>query len=248
MLIKKKQFKKLVSFCLEAIFPKTCLNCGWEGAWLCDNCRMIFSYKTVQLCPGCRQESRWGRVCADCRQGSLAAVLSAFDYNQKLAAEMIKACKYRFAATVGQDMGRLLSEFVKNYLTITERQAGGCPRWVDNFKNLLIIPVPLSKKRRNWRGFNQASILANVLAESFNMEVNETGLKRLRYDKPQAKLKAEQRQGNVSGVFSWQGQDLGGRGVLLIDDVVTTGATLNSAAKELKNAGSGVVVGLTFAG
>jgi len=109
------------------------------------------------------------------------------------------------------------------------------------------MPVPLSKKRLKWRGFNQAEIIANILADNFKLEIDAKNLKRIKNTKPQAKLNERERRNNLADCFSWLGDKLNGRNIILVDDVATTGSTLNECAKVLKQAGASEVWGLVVA-
>lgn len=109
-----------------------------------------------------------------------------------------------------------------------------------------LIPIPLSKKRLRWRGFNQAELLARELAAAFAYPLNQD-LKRIKHAWPQADLNGAERLNNIADSFAWTGTSLGGRTIILIDDVATTGATLNEAARILKTAGAGAIYGLVLA-
>jgi ComF family protein len=110
----------------------------------------------------------------------------------------------------------------------------------------VIIPIPLGKRRRNERGYNQAALLARPLALALNISYRPRALKRIRETKSQVGLSFAQRRENVSGAFEAVPKLVSGRRVLLVDDVMTTGATLEAAAQALKNAGAADVQGLTL--
>jgi len=112
----------------------------------------------------------------------------------------------------------------------------------------LIVPVPLHPRRQKIRGVNQTALLARDLGLRLGQRVLEDGLVRVRDTKPQFDLNLEQRSKNVEGAFGWCGQQsVAGSSVLLVDDVYTTGATLESCAKVLKQAGASSVVALVLA-
>ena len=116
-----------------------------------------------------------------------------------------------------------------------------------NFNGNLVVPVPLSRKRRRWRGFNQAELLARAVAQNYGLTLDSNNLIRIKHKKPQAKLNEIHRLANVKECFAWRGGDLNKKNIILVDDVVTTGATLNECAKVLKAAGAGQVWGLVVA-
>lgn len=111
----------------------------------------------------------------------------------------------------------------------------------------LVIPVPLHPSRQKARGYNQAGLLAAVLARHAQLPVNERDLVRTRATMPQVGLGAEERKANVRHAFAWNGNHLEGTRVLLIDDVCTTGATLDACASALRQAGANSVWALTLA-
>jgi len=115
--------------------------------------------------------------------------------------------------------------------------------------NPLLIPVPLNSRRLNWRGFNQSELLAKDLAGIFQMEMAGDVIERTVNITPQADIKEkEERLKNLSGIFKILNKDkLIGREVLLIDDICTTGATLNECAKVLKANGALKIIGLVVA-
>lgn len=112
----------------------------------------------------------------------------------------------------------------------------------------VLVPVPLHRRRLRQRGYNQSSLLARELGKLSSLPVAEGSLVRLRNTAPQTRIRSvEERQSNVAEAFFCRGQLLEGKCILLIDDVCTSGATLNSCAIALKAAGASSVWGLTVA-
>ena len=112
----------------------------------------------------------------------------------------------------------------------------------------VIVPVPLHRKRLKERGYNQAALLSTELSNITGIPVNDTSLVRCIYNMQQAKTRnVEERRQNVIGIFSCLNKELFEKKVLLIDDVTTSGATLNACASVLKKAGATSVWGLTLA-
>jgi ComF family protein len=106
--------------------------------------------------------------------------------------------------------------------------------------------VPLHERRRRHRGYNQAELLGRELARICRLPAHG-GLVRVRDTPPQVGLDRLRRQANVVGAFRWEGPELARRSLLLVDDVATTGATLEACAGALKAAGAGAVLGFTVA-
>jgi ComF family protein len=111
----------------------------------------------------------------------------------------------------------------------------------------LVVPVPLHANRQRERGYNQSALLARVLARQARLELDEVHLVRTRATPPQVGLSADKRKTNVKDAFSWAGGVLEGCAVLLVDDVCTTGATLEACALALRGGGAQAVWALTLA-
>ena len=112
----------------------------------------------------------------------------------------------------------------------------------------VLVAVPLHRKRLRERGYNQSNLLAQELGKLANLPVAEDCLIRERHALPQARTTTvDERRSNVAGAFSCRNQRLKGKQVLLIDDVATSGATLDACARALKEAGATSVWGLVLA-
>jgi ComF family protein len=112
----------------------------------------------------------------------------------------------------------------------------------------MLAPVPLHKKRLRQRGFNQALLLAAAIGQRFGIPLSCDNLVRVRYTRPQVELSAGERAANVAGAFALRRPaEAAGKSILLIDDVFTTGATLNECSRVLKEAGAASVTALTLA-
>lgn len=221
----KKKGDDVISFFVKRIFPKECFNCLDEGEWFCDACSELLPTHDSKQCLFCGNESQKNGLCANCiKDTGINLAFAAFDYNDEIIAKAIKKFKYSFVVSVGEKLAELLvNEFNRSDFKISHTS------------DCIIVPAPLSQKRLNWRGFNQAEILANALSKNLNIPaVND--LKKKKDTKQQAELSAEERLNNLSAAFSWQGESLAGKSVLIVDDVLTTGSTVKEIAKELKKA------------
>jgi len=250
-------------FFLDLIFPVECLGCGREGVWLCDECFKKIKFKPRQYCLHCKKENNFGEFCLPCGilYGLNGVWIAAF-YDEKLVSQAIKSLKYHFIGGLADDLSKLLIIFLDKLIeqsrVLKPSLAGGLnwqsfnrvkniPSAILNFKDNLVIPVPLSGKRRRWRGFNQAELLARKVAEKYGLEMDKNNLIRVKHKKAQAKLNEINRQENIKNCFVWRGGNLNNRNIILVDDVVTTGATLNECAKVLKANGAGEIFGLVAA-
>ena len=164
-------------------------------------------------------------------------VFSASDYEKIIIKKIIKTCKFSSIQELAQAAGKLLVRGVLKFPEIKDL--------LEHEDNLLIIPIPLSSRRQAERGFNQSLIIAQELSSYFNIPVLDK-LKKLERQ-AQSELSANKRTKNITDAFSWTGENLAGFKIILVDDVVTTGATLAEAAKVLKKAGAKKVIGLAVA-
>ena len=257
-----KNTRNIWLFFLDFIFPRECFGCGQEGDWLCQTCFHKINFKQTQYCLNCKQENEFGQFCPDCKgQYELDGVWIAFVYEEELITKLVKSLKYNFIKELANELSQYLILFINNLinqsrLTAIDLSEGvnwqsftktkNLPNVILDFKQSIIIPVPLAKKRLRWRGFNQAEMLARGLTDHFRLDLGLNQLVRIKHRKPQAKLNEKQRKTNLKDCFTWQGNDLAKRNVILIDDVVTTGSTLNECANVLKANGAGEVWGLVI--
>ena len=219
---------KIISSFLDLIFPIECLGCGKEGVWLCNNCLQKITWQTHQKCLACTEINSDGSFCKHCQVDyALDGVLIA-SYYEGVVKQLIKTCKYEFVESIGEILGNLLILFFGDYV---QKQGNISTKLLPLTKNIL-IPVPLAQRRHNWRGFNQAKIIAQQFGDYFDLEIKD-GLHR-KYRQAQAKLNRRERKQNLQDTMIWQGEELLGKNIILIDDVVTTGSTLNECAKVLK--------------
>lgn len=236
-------------FVLDLIFPTECLSCGAEDSWLCYECLKKIKLNDQQHCPVCKIENEFGAVCVDCQENYfLDGVLIAGHYDDQVLQAAIKTFKYNFVLAVGERLAEFLAIFLKNIFSKNIFiNSGSGNNFIKTFKNAILMPVPLHRSRQRWRGFNQANILAQNLAQYFDLSVNSDSLLRIKKTKSQAKLDASGRHENVKGSFSWKANNLLGQNIIIIDDVATTNSTLNECARVLKAAGAGQVWGLVVA-
>ncbi|WP_341675781.1 ComF family protein [Niveibacterium sp. SC-1] len=216
---------------LAAALPQHCFVCGARsGTWqFCTDCSAALPRVEVPVCPVCADECGGGEVCGQCLLSpphfdrSTAALRYAFPVR-----EWVQAIKYQARLDLARDAVRCL-------------QAHLAPADFD-----CIVPVPLHPVRLAERGFNQAAVLAAPLARSCGKPLLRNAVIKDRLVPPQAGLDREARRRNLAGAFRAE-RRLDGLRVLVVDDVMTTGATLNELALALKAAGAAQVSNLALA-
>lgn len=214
---------KVFDFILDLLFPKYCVGCGKEGVWICTKCTQAITTIQKPTCPDCQRLSARGKFCPRCRDKSfLTGLIVAAYYQEGPLREAIHTFKYEGVFDLGKDLGEILVR------TINDKNLP---------KTTLIIPVPLYPRRQTQRGYNQAEILARQVSIAYTWPMIKNKLVRIKKaDKTQVELSSTARRKNVKGIFSWRGKEdeLKGKTILLVDDVYTTGATLQECAKILR--------------
>lgn len=221
---------------LDLLFPKRCVSCGRFGAYICRDCFTKIEYIDKPVCPICQRQAVEGKTHPGCRNRYRLDGLVVICRYQGPIKEAIAKVKYKWV----YDVEKVLVDLIADNL------------WkFDLPKDLILVSVPLHAKRKSWRGFNQAEILAKSLAKSFGMPFADV-LVRVRETATQVGLKRDKRKENVKGAFALrqaQGRtiDVKGRDIVLVDDVYTSGATMGECCRVLKKAGAGEVWGMAVA-
>jgi ComF family protein len=222
---------------LSLTLPETCAGCGQAGVWFCDLCAAKLSHAHQRGCYRCGRRGKPQRECHHCQElfpRVLKRVRSGFVYDGPMR-NAIMRFKYSGEYQRGYDLGERLAERVSGLLP---------SRRID-----LVVPIPLHKRRYRSRGFNQSAILAKCISTAVSVPTGEP-LARERNTSPQVRLTAEERLENLNRAFEVVPEaksEIQGKSLLLVDDVMTTGATLAAAARELEDAGAAEVYGVTLA-
>ena len=228
---------------LDLLFPIKCIFCGFvseKAVYVCKRCQKLIPMRKSFECIGCNKSSALGQTCFSCRSAySIDHLFIATDYKDKRVKKMIKLYKYQFIDTLYGPIYGLLAKYIS---------------WLSKEKhfnifqaNPLIVPVPLNYYRLNWRGFNQSELLARALSDRMQFDFAGDMLIRDKA-RPQAEIEEkDDRKLNIQGKFHYVGLNLNGREIILIDDVCTTGATINECAKLLKQNGAGKIYALVVA-
>jgi ComF family protein len=226
-------FEHLYSELLNLVFPPCCVVCGKVETWLCDSCARQIPLVDRETCPRCGDAWTGPGLCSRCRSTPLhvAPIRSAFLFDGPIR-EAIHALKYRGARSVVDPL--------------VSRMAAA---WeLHHMSGALLVPVPLHPDREARRGYNQAGLLAGTLSDRIGVPSTESVLFRVRPTRSQTQLDRAARWRNVQDAFACaDGCDLSGLDVTLIDDVATTGATLNACAMALLAQGASSVSAFTLA-
>jgi ComF family protein len=216
----------------EAVFPARCIGCQITGTPLCWHCRTELPFLPEGLCPRCASRRGPRGACRGCERLSpaISAVHAAFVY-QGAARSAVLTLKFRSGRYLAALMGELLCEELRRRPVRAE----------------IVVPVPLSPGRLRERGYNQAHLLAREVASVVGGEVMDDAL--VRQGRPaQQTLRAAERLDNLHGSMACRRRaDVFNRRVLVVDDVMTTGATLSACADALAQAGVRRITALVFA-
>lgn len=221
-----EQGQSIKKFLLNLLFPKFCFGCQKEGVYFCQDCRATINILERHL-------KYSGTYLAD--------LYWSTDYHQPLIKNLIHSFKYK---PFMKELSISLSLLIITHLQLIENSHP----FFDKGTNFILIPVPLSKKRLKWRGFNQAEELAQELSKILKIPIIRNCLIKIRDTILQVELLEKEREENVLGAFlAKKKNELKGKRVLLIDDIFTTGATMEECAQVLKKAGAKEVIGMVVA-
>lgn len=225
---------------LDFIFPKRCVNCRKFGSYICADCFTFISFNETGTCIVCQRPAIGGITHPVCKgKYSPDGVFSSLVYKG-----VVKKLVYRFKYNPNlTDLKETLTDLF--YEGIIQKEE--LHKVLD--KDSVFVPIPLYKSKMRKRGYNQAQILAKGLGKRLNIPVVDC-LERIKNTKTQVGLKKEEREENIKGAFRLKIKELRLKSfnhIFLVDDVVTSGATLKEAAKVLKKAGVTKVFGITLA-
>jgi ComF family protein len=218
---------------LDLFFPQKCVGCGKEGSILCRDCNHSLTRIVPPVCPKCGRPQASEIICPNCVswQNSINGIRSPYKY-EGIIREAVHQLKYKNIRCLAGPLAGLLYDYLKT----------------NPHSFQVIVPVPLSSKRLRERGYNQSNLLAKELSRLTDIPEDTNSLKRVKHVLPQVRTKSvEERYRNVDKAFICDGSKIQKVEVLLIDDVSTSGATLDACAKALKAAGSSSVWGLVLA-
>ena len=232
----RKFVHNLGPYIKDIIFPLYCLSCGLEGFVVCGECVKKIPARGVFCCPICHTVNADGICCEPCRVNTrLDQHIAIVPYQEQgLIGKVMQVFKYQFVTDVAMVLQPIIQKF--------------CADQPSLFVGANVtVPVPLHRRRLAERGFNQAELIAAALAQSLNLPVVHA-LERQKQTKQQAKLNKAEREVNIRSAFSIsKSAEIVGKEVFIVDDVYTTGSTIQECAAVLKSAGATRVVGFTVA-
>jgi ComF family protein len=226
--------RRLSGVLFDLLFPQCCVGCQREGELLCCACSSAAPRLQPPLCQHCGLPMANGSsLCRDCctHPLKLDGLRSVF-YFEGVIRQSVHDLKYSNLRALAMPLAQLMGEYLETV----------------PFPGEILVPVPLHRRRLKERGYNQSALLAHELGRLVNLPVLEGSLVRLRDTPPQARTtSAEERRRNMADAFTCADLRLKEKEVILIDDVATTGATLEAAAEALRKAGTSSVWALTLA-
>ncbi len=227
------QLAKLKGMAFDLLFPQRCVGCGREGDFICYSCCRSLPQIIPPLCPRCGKPQLNGILCPSCVGWGtrIDGIRSPFRFDGVMR-QAIYQLKYKNLRALAAPLARLLNDYLGTNPVSGE----------------VLVPVPLHQKRLRERGYNQSSLLAQELGKLTKLPIVDNCLIRQRHALPQARTSTvDERRSNVADAFICCDHRLRDKQVLLIDDVSTSGATLDACAAALKAVGVTSVWGLVLA-
>lgn len=248
-----KSINKFKDFTLDLLFPKFCLGCKKEGSYLCDDCRALLDIAEFNYCLCDQKPIRLAPLaqgkCPKCKNKNLSGLYFALPYKEKqLTKKLIYQFKYK---PYLKDLAKTLASILIEHFVLTKNNTDEI--WAPGGVPAVLIPVPLDKKKIKLRGYNQSEEIAKELSKVLQIPVISNILIKTKPTKPQMELNKSEREKNLKDAFAIKNcGTLGlpqffGKKVFLVDDVYTTGSTMEECAKVLKESGAKQVWGIALA-
>jgi len=209
---------------LDFVFPPLCLGCGEFNTNyidVCENCLNRIDTYNYPICLSCQQIIPDDKRCPICRDDYVP--LFSYGHYSSPMQDIIIQFKFKGVTSPARTFAVLLHKQFQKQL--------------QSLKADMVVSVPLYPSREKHRGYNQAALFAEQLAGLLDLPVREDILFRIKKRKPQVNLEFTKRARNIKGVFTVAQEAQSGEKVILVDDVVTSGATATEARKELEKAG-----------
>ncbi len=207
---------------MNLFFPKYCQICQREGDYLCEDCKAMLDISGFHK----KYQTKY-----------LSDLYFPLSYQNKFIKNLIHQFKYEpFIKELAKPLANLI---IEHFQLLDQKPS---------FNDCLIVPAPLAKKRLKWRGFNQSEEIAKELAKFFRINLAGNVLVKTKTTLPQMELKKEEREKNIKDAFVANNNNLiKDRKILLIDDIYTTGSTMEECARVLKQSGAKQIIGIVIA-
>ncbi len=211
-----------MSLIIDWLFPRNCLGCHKGNKYLCSLCESKVMNGVLL------------------RRKNFEGLISIYRYDGVMK-KIVEKIKYEYLKDAIEEMANLMArKLLINYPNIVKY-------WQE--ENFVLVPIPLYWQRKNWRGFNQSEKLVETLAKNLKLKVSSQLLNRERQNKNQATIKNRQiRQKNIANAFGIKKGEIIPQKVILVDDVITSGATMSEALKTLRGSGVECLWGLSLCG
>jgi len=217
---------------LDWLYPPVCGGCERTGVYWCEFCQQQVVLMGVEVCPICGDVSPGKIICQKCasQKPNFTKLLSWGVFQGPLR-NALHRLKYKRDIGLGEILSQNLIRLINNQEWDIE----------------LVTPVPLSDIRQKERGYNQAALLAYPLALACGLDYSSRVLRRVKETRSQVGLSFTERKENVYGAFQANPRLAAGKSILIVDDVATTGATLEACSRGLIEAGAAKVYSVTLA-
>jgi len=222
------------NFFLDALFSPVCVVCRKDiissNNLVCSSCISKIKINNSFFCPICKAEL----PSKTCHIESPFLLGAASNYADPIVQKIIHSLKYRKI----KGLANIVSEVLFDYLENSKL----------DFKKFVVVPIPLHRQKKLSRGFNQSEEMAKVISKKFGVPLLPA-IKRIKNNKPQANIREmEKRIENAKNCFALEEKiDIKGKNVILLDDVFTSGATVNEAVKILRSGGAKQIIVLVAA-
>jgi ComF family protein len=224
-----KWLKQLQNEIIDIIFPRECLGCGRQIDFICIDCARKLPRLNPPICQKCGKPESSGKICPECwgKKTDIDHIRSVFIFEGIVRSAILQFKYYQLKA-----ISLCLAEYMADYYR----------------KNELSGDILVPEKRLRERGYNQSDLLANEISTLLSISADTKLLQRVKESKSQTKSRnVEERRNNMKEAFICNSSSLRGMNIIVIDDVCTSGATIEACASALKAAGANHVTGFTLA-
>ncbi|MBD3300419.1 MAG: hypothetical protein GF347_03645 [Candidatus Moranbacteria bacterium] len=233
---------KILKGIFNLLYPIKCIKCGKPGNYLCPGCNQTLIRHKNNRCAFCGELSRNGQSCPDCLlKTSINQVLICFEYDQETLKSLIYLLKYKSVRLIARDLAHI---YFKELVKLIK---------LDNPKKTLITCTPMHQKKELIRGYNQASQIAGCLSQLLNLPFLPDLLVKIKPTKAQMALQNHSaRKLNLKNSIKLNDKYteknlLKNKTVLIVDDIMTTGATFLECSKILSGSELNQIIALAFA-